>query len=112
MFLWHTGIPPAHSTLNISGAGNGIHHAWEFDQHPIPGQLDNASLVLRYFRVNQFRAQRFKCSQRGRLVLAHEPAVSDYIGGKNGGEAALHINLVTLQKSTRERNTKMPQRWR
>ena len=83
LLLWHSKIPRSHSALNIGGAGDSAHDAWEFDQQTVPGQLNNASLVLRDLAVNQFRAQLFKCSQCGGLVLAHEPAVSDYVGGKN-----------------------------
>ena len=97
--------------LDIGGAGDCVHNTGKLHQHAVPGQLDDASLMRADFRTNKIVPQRIQRSEGAGLVRTHEPAVASDVGGKNGSQTALHINPVTLQKSAKERNTKMPQGW-
>src|SRR5215510_9598099 len=46
--------------------------------------------MLRDFRLKQLLAVGAQPRERAGLVLLHEPAVTDHIGGQNCGEPALH----------------------
>src|SRR5262249_36173890 len=46
--------------------------------------------MLRDFRLKQLLAVGAQPRERAGLVLLHEPAVTDHIGGQNRGEPALH----------------------
>jgi len=110
--LRRTGVLFSHTTLQLGGACNRIHNTGKLHQHSVAGQFDDSSLMLADFGINEIGPQRVQCRERAGFVRTHEAAVANHVGGKNSSEAALHINPVTLQKSARERNTKMPQRWR
>ena len=47
-------------------------------------------MVLGCFRLDEFSAMRLEGRERTRLVLAHEAAVADHVGGKYGGQLALY----------------------
>ena len=55
----HAGVPSAHGTLNLCGAGNGTHHAWEFNQYSVAGKFDDAAVVLGDFWIHQIFPQCF-----------------------------------------------------
>ena len=73
-------IAAAHFPLNLGGAVDGVHDAWELGEQTVAGQLDNSPLVSGDSRVEQFRPMRLEAGERGHLVSAHQPAVTNYIG--------------------------------
>jgi hypothetical protein len=52
-------VAPDHAALDLDRAGDRIHDAGEFHQHPIAGGLDDAAVVLGNAAVDQFAAVRF-----------------------------------------------------
>jgi hypothetical protein len=62
-------------------------HGAELDQYTVAGGFDDRPAVLgdRGARGGAMLAQ---CQRRPRLVLPHQPAVADHIGGEDRGETA------------------------
>ena len=86
----HSGVALSHSALHLGGTGDGVHDARKLREHAVTGQLDDAALMFRDLRVDQLVAMDFQRSERTGLVGAHEAAVADDIGGKDGRHPALH----------------------
>ncbi len=78
--LRHVLIAPYECSLDLDRAFSGIHRARKFDQHAVTGGLDDATVVLGDARIEHLFAERLELRQRARLVLAHEPAVTDHVG--------------------------------
>src|SRR5260370_2399560 len=85
----HVGIALGHPKLHRHCAGDCLDDARKFDQDSVPGRLDDTAPVFGDLRINQFTAMRSEPSEGVGFVLAHESAVSDDIGGKNGREPTL-----------------------
>jgi len=64
--------------MDVDRVGHRVHHAWE-----------------------HVGVQSLECGQRTGLVLVHEPAEADHIGGENGCQTALHIAFVHAPTSSR-----------
>ena len=79
-----------HRTLDRNRTIDGVHGAYKFNKRPVTHQLDDTAMVLGDYRVNELGAVRLKSGESPRLVIAHEATVAYYVGGKNGGESALH----------------------
>ena len=78
-------IANRHFALDLRGALDRIHNAGKFDQHAVAGQLDDSSLVFGDGRIDQLGAMGLEASQRADFIGAHQPAVADYVGGKDRG---------------------------
>ena len=89
--LRHVGVAAGHAALDFGGAGDSVHHAREFHQHAVAGQLDDAALVLGDLAVDQFLAMRLERGKRGGLVDAHQPAIADHVGRQYGGEPSVGV---------------------
>jgi hypothetical protein len=50
---------------------------------PISHQLEDTAVMLRDLRFEQFLAMRAKALEGIRLIVLHEPAISDHIDGQN-----------------------------
>ena len=57
----------------------------------IAHELDDAAVLLGNPDIDKLLAVRLERSERARLILFHEAAVANHIGGQDGGEAALHV---------------------
>jgi len=68
---------------------DGLNDARELDQDAIAGGLDDTAFVLGNARIDQFAAVASKPSKSHSLVLAHQAAVADNIGGENRREPAI-----------------------
>src|SRR5262249_21702070 len=86
--LGKRGVARLHALLHLDGALHGVDDAGEFDQHAVAHQLDETAAVFCEQRLEHLPAPLAKHGPRPGLVLAHEPAVADHVGGQNGGEAA------------------------
>src|ERR1700733_14645349 len=84
------GVSLRHSALDIDGALDRVVDAPEFNQQPIAHELEDAAVVGRYLRPDEFNAVILQALEGLRFVLLHYPAVADNISGKNGGERAFH----------------------
>ena len=101
-------LRPRHAVLDLDGAGDGVHHAGEFGEHAVAGQLDDAALVLGDLGVDQLLAAGLECGERRRLVDAHEPGVADHVGGQYGGEPSVGV-FVSHWHRLFPRDTASPQ---
>jgi hypothetical protein len=50
--------------LDLDGAANRIDDARKFDQHAVAGSLDDASVMLPNFRIDEFPAMRLQTVER------------------------------------------------
>ena len=56
--LGHLRVAVRHRPLDLGGAAHRIDDARKFHQHPVAGGLDDATVMLRDFRVDQLAAVR------------------------------------------------------
>ena len=80
----HVPISILYAALHFRGASYCVHHAGKFHQHPVAGEFDNSPLMLGDFAIDKIGLQGLQCCECAGLVSAHEAAVSDHVGGKNG----------------------------
>jgi hypothetical protein len=73
-------VAPGHPALDGNGAFQRVDDAGELDQGAVADQLDDAAVVFANRRVDEFGAEGLECRQRPRLVRAHHPAVTHYVG--------------------------------
>jgi hypothetical protein len=62
-----------------------IDDAAKLGQQPVAHELEDVSFVFFDLRLEELFAVPFETRECGRLILFHEPAVADHIGGKDGG---------------------------
>src|SRR4030095_3149179 len=96
----HANIDPAivvdarvtfgHFALEEDRARDSIAHAPESGREAVAHQLEDAAVMTGDFRPEKLPAVSAQPFERGRLVLFHESAVADHIGGKDGGQSAFH----------------------
>jgi hypothetical protein len=75
--------------LQLNCALNSIYRAGKLDQRSVAGNLENATLMFRDEWLQHLSAPSLQCRQGPGLIQLHKPAVTDYIGCKYRGEAAL-----------------------
>jgi hypothetical protein len=63
-----TRIPLGHRLLHRNCSAHRIDDAGKFHQQTVAGGLDNATLVLGDFRIDQFAAQRLEAFERAFLI--------------------------------------------
>jgi hypothetical protein len=78
-----------HGLLKRHGAAYCLDGAGELDQDPISHDLDNSAVVLGYQWLKDFRAAGLQHSERASFVSLHHSAVTNHIGGQDGGEATV-----------------------
>ena len=83
-----TGVPLGHRLLCSDRAAHRIDDAGKFDQQAVAGGLDDATMVLGDFRIDELMTQRFEAFQRAFLVRPHQPRITRHIGGQDRREAA------------------------
>src|SRR5207253_10184818 len=79
-----------HRGLNLRRAGDGVHYTRKLGEQAISGEFDDAAAMLRDLGIEYFLPDFFQLRERPGFVIAHQPAVADDIGGKNGSETAFH----------------------
>ena len=79
--------------MDFGGAGDRVDHARELDQHAVARELDDAALVLGDLAVCHLAPMRLERGQRPGLVVAHQPAVADHVGGKDRGQSSFHCRV-------------------
>jgi hypothetical protein len=90
LILGQSGVPPSHSALDVDGALDRVDDAPEFRQQAVAHEFEDAAVVGRYLRPDEFNAVILQALEGLRFVLLHQSAVADDISGKNGGELAFH----------------------
>ena len=87
------GVASGHAALQDDCAFDRIDDAAEFHQQAVAHQLEDAAVVLGDRWLEQLLAVRTQPFERAGLILLHEPAVADHVGGKDSGEVALHMRM-------------------
>src|SRR6266446_6379691 len=88
--LGNVAVGDVHRLLQIHRAGNCVDGAGKLYQHAIPHQLDDAAMMFGNCWLKNLSTPGFERSQGAGLVMLHEAAVADYVGGQNGGKATLN----------------------
>ena len=78
-----------HRFLQVDGTLHGVDDAGELDQDAVAHDLEDPSALPCDQWHQDILATRPQQRHRSGLILLHEPAVADHVGGKNGGETAL-----------------------
>jgi len=78
-----------HRGLKIDRADHCRDDAGEFHEHAIAGDLEDATAIFGQQRPQDATAPLLQCGQGPHLVLLHESAVSDNVGGHDGGKTTL-----------------------
>jgi hypothetical protein len=65
-----------------------IDNTWKFYHQSVAGGLDEATLVLGDFRIEELAAQRSEAFEGAVLVGADQPRIPRHICGENGGKTA------------------------
>ena len=63
-----TGVPLGHCVLHLDRAARRVNDARELHQKAVGGGLDDASVMLGDFRIDEFAAQRLEAFERAFLV--------------------------------------------
>ncbi len=83
-----------HLALNRDGAGDRVHNAGKIHQDTIADSFNDASAVGGDGRIDLVLADPFERAQRADFVGSHQAAITDDVGGKNGGELALYVLML------------------
>jgi hypothetical protein len=78
-----------HTFLDFDSALNSIDDTCELDQQSVTRGLDDAASSVRDGRLDQLSEMGVEPGTRPRLVLAHETAVADDIGGEDSRKPSL-----------------------
>jgi hypothetical protein len=78
------GVWMLHDRLNFGRTSHGAHHARELGQNTVAGRFEDTPTVLGDFGVDDLGSDSLENLQCASLILAHEPAIADYIGCKDG----------------------------
>jgi hypothetical protein len=85
------GLLPGDAVLPSDGARDSVYDASEFHQNAVAHQLNYAPSMLGNEGFDHERSQPLEARERAHFVLAHEPAITDYIGSENGSETPLQF---------------------
>ena len=77
--------------LHLDRALDGVNHARELDQRAVARELDRPAAALGDLGIDEVLAKRLEPGVRACLVLAHQPTVTDHIGGEDRGELAFEL---------------------
>jgi hypothetical protein len=73
---------------NRDRASHRIDDTWKFYQHAVAGGLDEATLVLGDFRIEEFATQCSEAFEGAVLVGADQPRIARHIDREERGKAA------------------------
>ena len=85
----HIGVPLVDLQLDFGGASHRLDGARELRNDAVAGATEDAARMVRDQAVNDL-AIGLEGGKRALLILAHEPAVADHIGCKDGSHSALN----------------------
>src|SRR5262249_15935070 len=91
--LLDRGVALGHAALQCNRAFDRIDHAAELSQKTIAHELEYAAVVVDDFRFEEVLSVGPERLERSGLVLLHQAAVADHIGGEDSGKATFHGRL-------------------
>ena len=106
------GIALDRSALKLDGAAHRIDDARKLNQHPIPGGLDDPSVMFVDLGVEQGASKRFQACKGSLLVGAHEPAIAFDIDGDDNRELAFDALLDHDPSQGAVARVILAQKWR
>jgi hypothetical protein len=77
--------------LNIDGTLHGLDDTGELGQKPIAHEFHDPPAAFSNLGLHQLSTEGLQALERSCLVLAHQAAITDHVGGKYGGKSALDI---------------------
>src|ERR1019366_147626 len=82
----NAGVALDHAVLHLDSAAYSLDYTAELDEDAIASALDHAPVMHGDGRINQIAPQRAEPRQCAILVDTGKSAVTDHVGGENGGE--------------------------
>ena len=95
-----------HAVLQFDRALHRVYRTAELDEHAVAGDLEDAALVADDQGLQHLLPPGLERGQRAGLVVLHEPAVTNYVGGEDGGKAALNASFGHVVGCSRKRNVR------
>ena len=95
--LGDVGVALRHGVLHVDRAAHRFDRACELGEHAVARGLDEPSLVLGDFWLDQLAPVRGEPHQRALLVGADEPRVTRDVRCENGGEPTLHGGFCSVR---------------
>jgi hypothetical protein len=89
-----------HRALDLDGAAHGIDDARKLHQHAVAGGLDDATVMLPDFRVDEFATMRLQPIDGTFLIGSHQPRITRHIGGQDGRKPARRGRSYGLTRSS------------
>src|SRR5262249_23737530 len=99
--LGRSGISLRDGRLYFDGAPYRPDDTWEFGDHAVAHQLEDAALVLGDLGPDDLVLQPLQGGERAFVVDPHQAGVADDIGGEDSGEPAFHLPLSKKPCPTR-----------
>lgn len=93
LFLRHALIAGRHVSLDLDGAGNGIHNALELDKHSVACQLESPALVVGDPDIDQFTAVTIERLKSSGFIDPHQTAVAHDVGSENCAQPSFQYPL-------------------
>ena len=81
--LGHACVALPHGALELDGEAHRVDDAGELHQGAVAHELDGAAAVLRGLWLDELLAVGLERGERARLVLAHQAAIADHVGGED-----------------------------
>jgi hypothetical protein len=88
--VWKIGVGFGERLLEVEGALHGVDRTGKFQQNSIPGELEDAALMLKDHRVQHVTAPGLEDGKSASLINTHQPAITNHIGRKDGSHSALN----------------------
>jgi len=87
----HVDILFGHAALNFVGTSEGVDHAGELGNSAVPGILDNTSVMLSDFGIENRSSKRFQSRQRAFFVDPYQAARARDIRRQNSRQSPLYM---------------------
>src|SRR5229473_1520430 len=91
LVLRHVDILFGHAALNFVGTSDGVDHAGELGNSAVPGILDNTSVMLSDFGIENRSSKRFQSRQRAFFVDPYQAARARDICRQNSRQSPLYM---------------------
>ena len=91
LVLRHVDILFGHAALNFVGTSDGVDHAGELGNSAVPGILDNTSVMLSDFGIENRSSKRFQLRQRAFFVDPYQAARARDIRRQNSRQSPLYV---------------------
>jgi hypothetical protein len=91
LVLRHVDILFGHAALNFVGTSHGVDHAGELGNSAVPGILDNTSVMLSDFGIENRSSKRFQSRQRAFFVDPYQAARARDIRRQNSRQSPLYM---------------------